>query len=463
MSFLTPWRDPVLHPYRQGLFFAFFNALNWQIATGTPIVLFMAYLGADSFETGLVYGWPLLLTPIQVFATVLLPRLGFKRLTLAGWGARSWFLVVPLALTILLHGRTPSSWMVHVVVAAMFCYSLSRSVGAAAITTWLQGLVPEKVRGRYWSTDQMMGGTASVGTLVLCALCFSTLPQSWAFSLLYAFSISGAWLAFRCLQGLPDIERPTVMSLATIRADAPRHLFDPTPFRTYLWLAVGFLVVATPIVPFAAYYLKTVAGVAPGHIMGYTIVQYAGVIAGNAFMRSRIDHTGTKPFFRLIFSFFAVVAAGWLVCLHWTGLIPWVMPPLYAVLGAGTGMFTAANVSYLSKLLPPAERALPVSLHGAVSYFLGGLAPVAWGLVLKEGEMATINLPAFQAFFVFTLVGALVLVVLVNRLEEKAGSTDPLLEIGWLFRPFRVVTSLINLTGPGNSGKRTPGSPDPNA
>ncbi len=99
MSFFS--RDPGLHPYRQGLYFAFFNALNWQIATATPTVLFMAYLGADSFQTGLVYSWPLLLTPVQVFATVLLPRLGFKRLTIAGWGARSWFLLVPLGLTLL--------------------------------------------------------------------------------------------------------------------------------------------------------------------------------------------------------------------------------------------------------------------------------------------------------------------------------------------------------------------------
>jgi hypothetical protein len=94
----TQKNDPELYPYRRGLHFAFFNALNWQVATGTPSVVFMAYLGADSFQTGLVYGWTLLLTPVQVFATLLLPRLGFKKLTLAGWGARSWFLLVPLAL-----------------------------------------------------------------------------------------------------------------------------------------------------------------------------------------------------------------------------------------------------------------------------------------------------------------------------------------------------------------------------
>ena len=233
----TKENDPGLYPYRQGLIFAFFNAMNWQIATATPTVLFMAYLGADSFQTGLVYGWPLLLTPIQVLATMLLPSLGFKRLTLAGWGARSWFLVVPLVLALLARkGAAP--WMIYAMIAAMFFYSVSRSMGAAAISTWLQGLVPAEVRGRYWATDQIMSGIASVGTLVLSAASFIWLPMSWAFFFLYAFSITGAWLALRCLRTLPDIERPTVMGFGKIRAETPRHLFAPGNFRTYLWLSV---------------------------------------------------------------------------------------------------------------------------------------------------------------------------------------------------------------------------------
>lgn len=443
MPFLTPQRDPGLYPYRQGLYFAFFNAINWQIATATPTVLFMAYLGADSFETGLVYGWPLLLTPIQVAATLLLPRLGFKRLTMAGWGARSWFLLVPLGLA-LTAASGPRSWMIQAMVAAMFFYSLSRSVGAAAITTWLQGLVPEAVRGRYWSTDQIMSGAASILALLLCVATFTWLPGPWAFAAQYAVSIAGAWLAFGCLRALPDIERPTVMSFASMRTDTPRHLFGPGRFRPYLWLAVFYFVVYIPLVPFGAYYLKVEAGVSSARIMGYTIVQYLGVIAGNWFMRSRIDRTGCKPFFRLAFGLVALIAAGWLVCLRWIPLMPWLLPGLYLLLGAGTGIFTAANVSYLAKILPVAERALPVSLHGALTFFIGGLAPLAWGLVLKGGgPVPAVNLPAFQWFFLFTLLGALTLVGLVNRLEETPGHVDPLLEGDWLLRPFRVVATLI--------------------
>ncbi len=454
MLALLPQRDPALYPYRKGLYFAFCNAMNWQVATATPTVLFMAYLGADSFQTGLVYGWPLLLTPVQVLATALLPRWGFKRLTMAGWGARSWFLLVPLGLALSAPAQ-PAAWMVYAMIGAMFCYSLSRSVGAAAITTWLQGLVPEAVRGRYWSTDQIMGGTASIATLLLCAATFTWLPPSAAYAVQYAFSITGAWLAVRCLRSLPDIARPSVMSLGKIWADTPRLMFRAGEFSSYLWLAVLYYVVTTPLVPFSAYFLKVEAGIPSAIIMGCTIVQYLGVIAGNWFMRSRIDRTGSKPFFRASFALCGLVAAGWLVALHWRPLLPVLLPVLYFLLGATLGTFNAANVSYLAKILPEAERALPVSLHGAMTFFLGGLAPMVWGLVLKGGgEVPSINPTAFQGFFVFILIGAALLVLLANRLKEAPGHVDPILEGDWLFRPFRVVASLVRPADPADGDRR---------
>ena len=85
-------------------------------------------------------------------------------------------------------------------VFATFFYSLSRAVGSAAITTWLTALVPASIRGRYWSTDQMMGGTAVVGTLVLCTVMFAVLPPRWAFAIQYVIAIFGAFMAYRCLR-----------------------------------------------------------------------------------------------------------------------------------------------------------------------------------------------------------------------------------------------------------------------
>ena len=104
--FPTAKSDPELAPYRAGLLFGFFNALTWQIAIGTPMVLFAERLGASSFQVGLVYSFVFLLTPVQVAATALLPHFGFKRVTLGGWGIRSFFLMVPIWLALL----APDDW-----------------------------------------------------------------------------------------------------------------------------------------------------------------------------------------------------------------------------------------------------------------------------------------------------------------------------------------------------------------
>jgi MFS family permease len=440
-----PKSDPELRPYRHGLYFAFFNALNWQVGAGTPTVLFMEHIGANSFEVGLVFAWTYLLTPVQVMSTALLPKLGFKRLTMAGWGARGWFLLVPLVLCFLVDEvRLP--WAIGAMVVAMFFYSFSRAIGAAAITTWLYTLVPAEVRGRYWSTDQIMAGSAAVGSLAVCSALFAVLPGSGAFFIQYLIAITGAMVAWYCLNKLPDVARPKTLPLSHVLTESPKWVLRPGTFRAYLALTSLFYVLSSPLAPFFAYYLKTTAGVSAAQIMFYTMLHYVGVITANAFMRPRADRLGAKPFLRASFFIYAVLAAGWWGLLYLPAAQALALPALYFLMGAGAGFFVSGNMNYLAKIVPDQERALPVALHSAIIAFVGGFSPVLWGLVLR-GDTATpsVDLGVFQVFFAVTLVGCGALMLWVNRLPEKAGAVEPLLEGGWLLLPFRAVTYLINL------------------
>jgi len=445
MIFPTKRRDPELYPHRHGLYFSFFNALNWQVAIGTPTVLFMQQLGADSFQVGLVFAWTFLLTPVQVLATAFLPHLGFKRLTLAGWSARAWCLVVPIGLAVL-SPRQPLPWMIYSMVTAMFLYSLSRAIGSAALTTWIYQLVPSSIRGRYWATDQMLSGMAVVGSLILYAGLFMVLPVYVAFLIQYLIAVLGAWVANRQLMALPDVERPKMLSLEKIVTETPRLMTEPSLFRTYLWLSVPLYFTITPIAPFAAYYLKATGGLTAASILLLTMLTYFGLIAANWFMRTHMDHHGAKPFFRLSYGFFALIAAGWLFFLQTNGRWQLMLPALYMLQGAASGCWTSANLNYLAKIVPEQERALPVSIHGAVITFLGGCSPVLWGLFMKSpSEVNPVNVPVFEAFFVTLLLTSAWLFWYVRRLPEKAGPAYPLLQGGWLLRPFRGVGNLINL------------------
>jgi len=461
--FPTEKNDPELAPFRAALVFGFFNALTWQIGIGTPMVLFAQQLGASSFQVGLAYSFVFLLTPVQVVATALLPRFGFKRVSLGGWGARSVFLAVPVWLA-LLAPETGRPWMVNTLIWSVFLFCLFRSIGAAAMTSWFYGFLPPGVRGRYFASDQMLSGIAGVGTLIACAALFALLPIYTALLVQYVIALVGSTLSYYSLKKLPDVEKPEKISLGSVLRDTPRHMFAPTDFRSYLWCAVTFAAITTSIPPFAAYYLAVAGQRGPGEIMLFEVLRYSGVILGAFLIRGRIDAHGARPFFLVGLGLYAVVAVVWWVYLQQGMDGMTVLFAVYFLVGLAAVCWNVANLNYLPKVVPVDERALFVSIHGAVTSCLGGSAPILWGLFMRttgpDGAPG-ISTGVFQIYFVVLLAGAGVLAIWVQRLREDAAQqVEPLLSGRELLRPFRAAVSLVNLIDPRNVRRRPAAPPD---
>lgn len=446
--FPTEKSDPELVPFRSGLFFGFFNALVWQIAISTPMVLFAERLGATSLQVGMVYSFVFLQTPLLIFATALLPRFGFKRMALGGWAARSLFLAVPLYLAILAPD-IGSPWMVNAFIWSVFFFSFFRTIGASAMTPWFFGILPASVRGRFFANDQMISGISGVGTLVACAALFAFMPIYTALLIQYAIAVVGSILSFGALSRLPDIPKPTKISLGSVLRDTPRHILTRSPFRHYLWLATFYAVTITSIPPFSAYFLKVDVQMSSGRIMLFEVLRFLGVIAGAWLLRRRIDHTGAKPFFLLSMLLYAAVAVFWWLYLR--GLMGGgaVLFGIYFVVGLGAVCWNVANLNYLPKVVPSADRPLLISIHSAVTAFLGGCAPIIWGLFLKETKVdgsPGIDAGVFQWFFVCLLVSVSILSVLIARLKEDTKThVEPLIIGNALLRPFRAASYLVNL------------------
>jgi len=450
--------DPELAPFRPGLVFAFFNALAWQIGIGTPMVLFAEQLGASPFEVGLAYSFVFVLTPVQIVSTALLPRYGFKALMLGGWRTRSFFLGVPAIIALIaLRGEQP--WMVRALVGSVFCFCLFRSIGAASGTSWFYAILPEKVRGRYFASDQFVSAIAGMGTLLASAALFAVLPVYWALLVQYAIALIGSSISYYALKKLPDADRPTSISLRTVLRDTPRHLFASSTFRTYVWLAVSCAILATPIPPFSAYYLKVGPNFSSGQIMLFEVLRYLGVMVAAWIIRRRIDTTGTRPFFLLALGSYTAAGLFWWFYLeNGFGGIPGIMG-VYFVVGFGAATWGIANLNYLPQIVTPEERTLAVSVHGAVTACIGGLSPVVWGIFLKSSEGATrgINTNVFQWFFVSVVVGAVVISYCLARLpEDKGHAAEPILIGNAILRPFRAVTYLVNLVEPRSTRKDEP-------
>ena len=252
----------------------------------------------------------------------------------------------------------------------------------------------------------------------------------------------------RALKRLPDTPVPHALALGTVVRDSPRYLLRASPFRSYVWLAVWWSVISTPIPPFAAYYLKVVPHLGSGQIMAFEVLRYTGVMLAAWLLRRRIDVTGARPFLLVSLGLYALAAACFWVYLRegTTGVATVYL--VYFLLGLGATCWAVANLSYLPKVTTPENRTLTVALHGAVTACLGGTAPVVWGVFLKSSVQGvpSLNVGVFEVFFAVALGSVVLLSPLVARLDEdKSAPVEPLIIGNAVLRPFRAVTYLASL------------------
>jgi MFS family permease len=433
-----------LRPYRTGLAFGFFNATTWMISLGTPMVLLAGQLGASSFEVGLMYSFFFLLLPIQVLSTTALPRFGYRRLMVFGWATRPLFLIIPLTLA-WLAPADPARWMVIALIWSSFFFALFRSIGSCAFMPWMYALIPERVRGRYFATDQSLAALAGLLTLLLCALLFWWLPVWDAFFWQYVFAISGSVLTVWFLSRIQDVAKPAETSVRAIVRETPRLCLQRGIFRQYLLFMIVAGLAGTSFAPFAYYYLKTVGGYPDQGIMLLSAAQYGGAMIGGTFMRGRIDRHGAHPVFRLSLAITACVLVFWVLFV--AGYTASGVGLALSVFGYGfaTTNWAVANLKHLPQACPEGDRALPISVHGSVVGVLGGLSPLLWGLFVKQQDGAPgVDAENFILYFLVSLTVHLGLLLYVRHLPLPTRDLPGLQTSNVMARPLRYIGQLIN-------------------
>lgn len=421
-----------LRPFYAGFWFGGFNGLTWMIGLGTPMVLLAEKLGATALQVGLTSSFVFLLLPVQLFATTTLERLGFKRQMVVGWLVRALFLFVPLTL-VWMAPAVPRPWMVTALLASLFGFCFFRAFGAVAHIPWFSTFLPVRLRGRFFATDHAITSVVGVATLLASAALFETFPGYGAFRILYGVAVAGALMAVWNLSRLPDVAPPRAFPLRSLAGEARQFCFRAGLFRHYLGLGLLGSLVVYSFAGFSVYYLKVEREVPASAIMVCIAVQFAGQILGTLCIRQLIDRLPIGRFFQLAYLLFAAVQLFW-IGLVWDGMGSgpglefglagnWVLPlslaGSYFVFGAAVGISNSTHFTYLPELSSEAKRPLAVAVYTSVQGLVAGLAPIAWGAILKRGggELG-INLPVFLIYFAVGLGLSLLLVVLFARLPD---------------------------------------------
>jgi hypothetical protein len=300
--------------------------------------------------------------------------------------------------------------------------------------------------GRFFACDLVLSGIGIIGFLVTCSVLFLTLPLVDAFIVMYSISFSGAVISYFFLRRMPDGEKPSTISLRRVFEETPAFLLKPSPFRRFLCASAAFAILTTPVAPFCAYYLRVQDALAPGNILLFTTMQYAGVVLGSLMLRNQIDRIGPRPFL------FLGLILNTTVCAYWIGVLQfevtdtsW-LPFIYLLFGMGAASWVSANLSFLPHVTGGPSRALLLALHGAVTSLIGGLSPIVWGLFLKEpGDLPAIDPFMFQMFFVVGIAGLAGIALWLRTLDRPAFLGERVDLGSVVMRPQRAFTYLINL------------------
>ena len=438
-----PIRADPLKPYRPGLAFGFFNAITWQIALGTPMVLFAERLGASTFIVGLVYSFVFLLTPIQTMAAFLIPKFGYKKLMLACWFLRSLFMF-PLIWMAWIEPDASDAWPLLLFVFCIFAFCFFRAIGGSAQVPWLYAIIPEKSRGRFFGSDQIFSSISSIATLLLCAFLFSYLDLFRALFWEFLLAFGGSVLSLICLAALVDAPKPKARNVNQTGLVAKAYLGKPSDYRYYLGVHLLLVCCSTTLPPFATYFLKVVQGVPASDILSLVALQSIGVIASAILVKRTIDTVGPRSIFILALILMAGLACLWSAILQ--GYISgfWIYAICYALMGGGACLWFTANINYMPHLMDEKERHIMLAVNASIVSIVSGLAPVLWGFLLKDqSDQAEtgMNIGWFQVYFVALFALSICLIPAIARIRvTDLDRAKPFNLAAEIWRPFRAIT-----------------------
>lgn len=437
--------------------FALFNALSFPMMIGSPMVLYARSLGASATVLGIVVGMMPLLVIFQIPAASHIPRLGYKRFVMAGWGTRVAFIFC-ISLVPVLGVFLPQTTQLALILSLLFCFNLSRGISSCAWLPWIAGLVPQGIRGGYLSRDAACVNVASLVAFLIAALCLGASPAPWQFSALFAFSAIAGAISLLYLRRIPDVPIPE--SVKSSREPVPyREISRFPPFRKLLRMNLAWGTAYGGLAAFTVAYLKGNTPIPESGILFIMSASYIGGLSSLWFLGSRLDRLGSRPV--LMFSL-----GGWVVIITaWFLIAAGVLPPITALLvviqlamGLANALVNMANTRLAMLIAPAMGRDHFFAIFSVVANVTLGIAPVLWGFLIDAiGDRRTVwhglEWNRYSVFFALVALTFVAAFLLARRLEEpKAGRLEDVLRELLIASPQRLVLRLVVRLWPRGGG-----------
>ncbi len=408
--------------------FSLCNAVSFQIILGAPIILYAQSIGATSTVLGILAAFTPLMTVLQLPAAQFLGRYGYKRFVLMGWSLRTVFIflvtVVPLAS--FLDGTSKLA----IILASLFVFNLLRGISSAAWMPWIAALIPEEIRGRFLSLDQIFMHLGSLLALVASAIVMTGRVDPWEYALVFLISAIGATLSLSFIRRIPEVE-----ASETVRNSSEpvpwRQIIAYPPFRELLRFNVIFMAVIGSMGVFTVEYLRAYPRFDVSVVLYLSGISFIGALVSLPFVGRLVDQAGSKPVMTGALCLFGATILGWFLVA--AGVLPcsyWVIGTLNFFAGVAGSNFNLANVRIIMATMPEMGRNHFFALFTVITSLGLGAAPVVWGVSLDfigtyEAVTGVFHWRRHSFYFLALFLLNIVALTLIRRLHETRGGEQP--------------------------------------
>jgi hypothetical protein len=404
--------------------FSLYNAINFQITLGAPMVLYAKSLGGSATTIGIVASLAPLMTVLQLPTAYFIPKVGYKGFVLFGWTIRAGLLFLLAILPLLRF--LPAMVQIELMLISLFLFNVVRGISTGAWLPWLTALVPANARGAFLRSDQVHMQCGGMLAVAISTVVLWSGGRPWQFSLLFVISALAGMSSLHFVRKIPDIEIGEQAKSSGQPVPWLEILKYP-PFTKLLVFNVVYNWVVGGLAAFVIAFLEGRAGYTAGQVLAVSLAASVGAFTSVPFFGLVLERTGSKPLLRLAMTLYLIGILFWVV--FTSGMVPahYLLVGInYLILGVAGGLFSIANTRIAMDTMPIMGRNHFFALFTVFASLSLGLAPIFWGVFLDalgrhEFAIGFFQVNRYSTYFVLLAMLGIITFFLAKPLVEKKG------------------------------------------
>ena len=333
------------------------------VMTGGAFLTGIALLfGANDFELGLLTAIPFALQSAQLLSPYLFKNPLKIRMQVANTLVVSrslWLGVIPLLFF-------PSIWSLYILIAITALSSILTMVSSAAWLSWMAEVVPQRVRGRFFSRrNAAVAATTVIGTILgslILDWARSNNQESMGFTAIMLLAVLGGLFAWRAMHSVADIEQNKLKE-RTFKVDLLMPIRDSKFLKILFVFAVWNFAIGISAAFYAPHMLLNLK------LSFFQIGLYSCSAAITAIISSRfwgkfIDKFGSKPILNLCAFGICMIPLVWLFPKQST---TWILIPESLISGVLWSGFNLAAFTLPLDRSPKANRTVYLSVFATTT------------------------------------------------------------------------------------------------